>query len=140
MQPNLEIRERVAREVMGQTVGRVKLDPSADQDDDYAPYVNDATGQPLRGLMYHEGMLVVGSARLPAYEVDIAAAWKVHKTMCAMPFSRRQRYFRALADVINNRVERPADVRLGWPDLFMFMEPIDICLAALRALAELKLE
>jgi hypothetical protein len=78
---DLELREAVARGVMGLEVGVVKYDADADQDDDYVPYKNSATGQTLRGLMYHEGARVVGNALLKRYESDISAAFEVVEKM-----------------------------------------------------------
>jgi hypothetical protein len=63
------------------------------------------------------------------YSSDMTEAWGVHRVACAWLFSQRRAYFNALTEIIRHRVGQPA----AWPDLLMFLEPADICNAALRA-------
>lgn len=65
----------------------------------------------------------------PRYSTDIAAAWQVHKTACGWIFSRRRTYFAALERIVRDRLGSS----VAWPDLMMFIEPEDFCLAALEA-------
>ena len=64
---------------------------------------------------------------MPDYPADIAAAWTVHKAAMDWLFSKRQRYYRALQEVVS----RGKDFTVSWPDVLGFIEPDTICRAAL---------
>lgn len=78
---------------------------------------------------------------VPFYSADIAAAWEVHCEMREQSFSARRRYAEALREVHSDRLRDkavadpplPGDAVIAWPDVVLFLEPIDFCLAALEA-------
>ena len=75
----------------------------------------------------------------PDYSKDISAAWRVHKKACSWLFSQRRLYLRFLQEAICDRLTREADPPLeegtlvDWPDVLCDLEPVDICMAALKA-------
>ena len=72
----------------------------------------------------------------PPYSEDMAAAWPVHKMACGWIFSKRRTYLKELEGAILDRIASEVNlgywVSVAWPDLLMFLEPVDICLAVLR--------
>jgi hypothetical protein len=77
---------------------------------------------------HHAGCLDV----VHDYSTDIAAAWEVHRAACAMLFSKRRAYFRAIQE--QTRLESGALV--AWPDVLMALIdvfPEAICRAFLKA-------
>ena len=79
---------------------------------------------------------------LPRRSKDIAAAWEVHKLACSWLFSKRRLYFKALQKAVSKRVsnlekgrsevQTHEDDRIAWPDVLIFLKPVDICNAALE--------
>jgi len=68
------------------------------------------------------------------YSEDIAPAWEVHKVACGWIFSQRREYLHALQQVVSGRLSLESPHKLvAWPDVLVFLEPVDICLAALKA-------
>jgi len=68
--------------------------------------------------------------RFPDYSANITIAWSVHKfTHESWRFSQRTRYYDVLTKVMHNRL----CAKVAWPDLLGFLEPEDICRAALKA-------
>ncbi len=68
---------------------------------------------------------------IPEYSTDFAAAWEVHKFVHEnWAFSQRSRYYDALTKVMHERL----CAKVAWPALLGFLEPKDICLAAIMAL------
>lgn len=74
----------------------------------------------------------------PDYSTDMSMAWRVHREACGWLFSRRRLYLRFLQQAICDRLRTEADPPLeegyvvDWPDVLCSLEPVDICLAALR--------
>lgn len=72
---------------------------------------------------------------LPYYYNDIAAAWEVHCKMRRQLFSIRREYMKALQGVVTDRLRKydvpPPGMLLDWPAVLQFLEPQDICNAAL---------
>lgn len=61
---------------------------------------------------------------------DIAAAWQVHRHICGeMLLSVRRTYL----DALTNNISKRLDAHVAWPDLLIFIQPEDFCLAALAA-------
>jgi len=64
------------------------------------------------------------------YSTEMAAAWEVHKAACDWLFSERRKYFKAMQRLVSQRM---GDYTIAWPDVLLFIEPADFCLAALEA-------
>lgn len=83
---------------------------------------------------------------VPLYSTQITAAWQVHERMCKeshanredITYNRRQarEYFDAITKVIGARVHEDDRWKIGWPTCFGYLEPEDICRAALLAVLE----
>ncbi len=66
---------------------------------------------------------------IPEYSSDFIAAWSAHKFIHDnWSFSQRNRYYNALTKVMHKRL----GTMVAWPDLLGFLEPSDICRAALE--------
>lgn len=71
------------------------------------------------------------------YSEDMRWAWEVHKKACSWIFSERRRYLATLRDVVSERLYEEGapvleDAKVAWPDVLVFLKPVDICNAALR--------
>ena len=70
---------------------------------------------------------------------DITAAWPLHLAICGASFTERHDYLLALGPTICERLRKEAVPPLGehesidWPWLLSALEPVDICLATLKA-------
>ncbi len=70
---------------------------------------------------------------------DIAAAWEVHKHCCRWTFSQRRRYLDARAfeiqtpPIAESNLEFKEGIGVAFPNALMFLDPLPICRAALRA-------
>jgi len=62
------------------------------------------------------------------FSTNIAAAWLVHKKACSLRFSRRKQYLQELRSSVSARVY--PQVMISWPDVMIFLEPVDFCRAA----------
>ena len=76
---------------------------------------------------------------LPYYFYDIAQAWKVHCEMRKQLFSIRREYTQALQEAVSSRLRKydnslPQWATMAWPDILLFLEPQDICTAALEVM------
>lgn len=60
---------------------------------------------------------------------DIAAAWEVHEAQIEKPFSRRREYLLALEEELREREK----YIIAWPDALIYLSPLTICRAALKA-------
>lgn len=63
---------------------------------------------------------------------DISAAWEVFQIMKTTPFSMRSQFMNALRYTVSSRQDMGEDF-IAWVDLWWFVTPDDICLAALKA-------
>lgn len=80
---------------------------------------------------------------LPDYSGNITAAWLVHREMKGRSFTDRRTYLQAIQEVQADRLREKAEAdpplqegaMIAWPDVLLFLEPIDICLAARRVVA-----
>lgn len=70
-----------------------------------------------------------GPRALPEYTTSIAAAWEVREQVRGWFFSKRQAFLRNLEAGVRLRTGIP----VAWPDLWLYVEPEDAALAALRA-------
>jgi len=68
------------------------------------------------------------------FSADILFGWDVHKKACSWIFSKRQKYFKNLQMFVSNR--KTTDFLIAWPDILIYLEPIDICRAALFTIFE----
>jgi hypothetical protein len=73
--------------------------------------------------------------QVPNYPVRIAEAWLVHEKILATE-NMWTRYFYAITKVIGARVHDDDRWKVGWPTCFGYLEPEDICRAALLAVLE----
>lgn len=67
------------------------------------------------------------------YSTNMSAAWEVHKNICGRKFSERCTYYEGLDIILQAKApikERVADL---W--LLSYLEPDDICFAALRVVS-----
>jgi len=70
------------------------------------------------------------------FSTSIAAAWVVHQKACSLLFSKRREYLRQLcysvsARVLNKDASFSTLARIKWPDVMVFLEPVDFCRAAI---------
>jgi len=74
------------------------------------------------------------------YSTDMAHAWPVHKMACSWLFSKRRLYLVALQGVVCERLRKEGELRVkgkvAWPDVLVFLGPIDICNAALEVVRD----
>lgn len=68
---------------------------------------------------------------LPRYSEDIAAAWEVRDAIRDMIFSKRLTFKRELQLAIRARLDH--EFLIAPEEVILFVEPVDICLAALKA-------
>jgi hypothetical protein len=67
-----------------------------------------------------------------SYSRKIDGAWEIIEEVKCWLFSRRRRFFRELTKSIQMSAGQP----VAWPDAIMFLMPIHICRAALKARTE----
>jgi len=65
---------------------------------------------------------------------DISAAWQVVEKMHALLFSRRREFLRYLQEAVTSDEMVTKGQYIAWPDVFWFITPRAICLAALKAM------
>jgi hypothetical protein len=129
-----ELSELVAKKVMGwrrvtngEALGVVD---DCDSDD----WVNALTNNWMEGGEFVAKVENEGSYREdfePGWSpvTNISDAWDVHAVACKWRLRRRVAYLDALTDTIRGRI----GVAYVWPTLLIYLEPRDICLAALQA-------
>ena len=66
---------------------------------------------------------------IPRYSSDMGRTWHVFKTAMKQTFSIRWQFFDALERIVRARL----GAEVAWPDLLRYIEPRDMCLAALEA-------
>jgi hypothetical protein len=80
-----------------------------------------------------------GTKRLPAYSTDIAAAWEVRNAVrnwifgTDHVFEKRQNFTEILRSLVSARVIGRDGELMSHSEIFLHVEPVDICLAALKA-------
>jgi len=66
------------------------------------------------------------------FSETISAAWEVRNKIQTWPWSKRLQFKNNLRNIISSRLIKtyPADL-IGWEEIILFVEPMDICNAAL---------
>jgi hypothetical protein len=70
---------------------------------------------------------------IPHYSTEIAAAWEVRAEVKKWLFSRKLKFKDALQRAITDRVGFGQGVVIHKEEMILYAEPVDICLAALKA-------
>lgn len=71
---------------------------------------------------------------IPAFSEDIEAAFSVVAKIKKMLFSKRKKFLDELQTVVSmENLSTPWNAEIAWPDVFWYVEPADICKAALLA-------
>jgi hypothetical protein len=128
LQPGRELDALVAEKVFGWT----GCDPKAES----APWEFGDPPEPriTVGLGLEPGDDgYYGPEPFPNYSTDIAAAWLVVLEIGSRIFSKRKGFLEELTRLVRERTGQP----VAWPDVFWFVTPELICLAALQAVAAL---
>ena len=73
---------------------------------------------------------------LQSYSTFMSHTWKVHKKICGGPNEQTSKYLHAIGMVVSARAHGDRWWHMGWPLTFTYIEPEDICRAALLAVLE----
>lgn len=69
------------------------------------------------------------------FSTSISSAWVVHQKACSWRFSKRREYLRQLRYSVSAREYPQRKGTIGWPDVMVFLKPVDFCRAAIQACA-----
>ena len=75
-----------------------------------------------------------GTSNVPNFSTDIAAAWEVfNHVRINWLFSVRKAFFAHLREIVSKEHVILKGNLISWPDVFIFVQPVHFCKAALKA-------